>query len=319
MTANGQFVNAIDTLNKLAKEEGYQGAKDWAYNASKRGIITIDESMEISRYVDLRNTMCHGNFDLVSVTEREVARVNQYINILTSGRIKEPIRVPVQAGAQRQAPVHIGTISSEPLLPIATRNVKLKFNGQMVCLADIKCTCCDWGDEQGWPSLEVVYMSGEIKTIHYNENARDLDGDTPEAYCKQYSLFYKENGEYFCDLLGATRQMLQSDITRAYEKCDKSAIYLDSLIVNAQNISSIKADGTYIAVSLINGEVLETEYTKDSCDHDGHGADDYVKEYSLYTKDGLAIYPNYDEACLLMAKYDYEHAMKLYKKYQRRK
>ena len=313
MTPKEEFINAIDTLNKKAYERVNQNAKGWARIAYRDGHITNEECSEIETFVNIRNAMVHGWMEDISITESRVNQVNGYIDLMVFGKRSTP--QPKEEAPQPQPPKKEVPVvkEREPDLSITginSKETKIKLsNGQFEFdLKNVKSTCCDWGDEKNWPSLEITLRTNKVIVISYNGDSTDMDGETPEDYCDAYKLYYEEDGETYYDYLSGTRKMLQNDIRRIFDKCDKTSVYLDGLIVNTVNISGIRRDKSVISIRLYDDTVLETGYTKVSCDHRGRDVSYYVKKGSFSVNYGDKAEVEYDFAINEMAKADLEYA-----------
>ena len=314
MTPNERFIDAIDTLNKRAYSLVEQNAKGWARYACEKGIISLEECEQIEQYVNLRNTMGHGGMKYITVTEEDVEQVNKYIDIMTNGRRSEPQKEATPPKEVEKKPVAPITTIDMSITGISSRNAAVKLNNASVDLKNIKSTCCDWGDEDNWPSIEIMLRTNKVVTITYNDEATDMDGKTPEDYCRRYKLYFTENGKTYYDYLRATRKMLQNDIARAYDKCDKTSIFLDGLITNAVNMTKIKLDDDCISVTLYDGTLLETQYTRNSIDHKGRSVNYYVKGNSFSVTVDSETQIEYGFAINEMIKADYDYAEDVYRK-----
>lgn len=318
MTPKEEFINAIDTLNKKAYDLVNQNAKGWARIAYRDGHITNEECSEIETFVNIRNAMVHGWMEDISITEARVRQVNSYIDLMVYGKKGAP--QPKEETPQPQPPKEVPVIKErEPDLSITGVNSKgasIKLNnGQIeIDLKNVKSTCCDWGDEENWPSLEIMLRTNKVIVIPYNGESADVDGDTPEDYCDAYKLYYEEDGESYYDYLSATRKMLQNDIRKIFDKCDKTSIFLDGLIVNAVNISEIRSDKSTISIRLYDDTILETEYTSVSCDHRGREIDYYVKKGAFSVSYGDKTDIEYSFAINEMVKTDFEYAETVFSK-----
>ncbi|MBQ7761853.1 MAG: hypothetical protein IJ400_07340 [Clostridia bacterium] len=311
MTPNEKFIDAIDILNKRAYNLVDQNAKGWAKVAYKNGLISLEDCSRIEQFVDLRNAMGHGGMKYINVTEEEVRLVNRYIEIMTNGKAgaqKEEETPAPQPKKVEEAPKSPAKAPDLSISGICTKGASVKLNNVTVDLKNVKSTCCDWGDDNHWPSLEIMLRTNKIVTITYNDEATDIDGDSPEYYCGQYNLYYEEDGQTYYDYLSATRKMLQNDIRRIFDKCDKSSIFLDGLIVNAKNMSDIKANGDLISIRLYDGTILETQYTINSSDHNERDIKYYVEKDAFTVTVDSKIETEYSFAINNMLKTDFKYA-----------
>ncbi len=309
MTPNEKFIDAIDILNKRAYNLVNQNAKGWARVAYKNGILSLEDCSRIEQFVDLRNAMGHGGMKYINVTEEEVKQVNRYIEIMTNGKDgaqdkeKEP-----QPEKVEEAPKPLTKAPDMTISGISTKSATVKLNNAGVDLMNVKSTCCDWGDDNNWPSLEIMLRTNKVITVFYNDESTDIDGETPEDYCCDYQLYFEENGKTYYDYLSATRKMLQNDIRRIFDKCDKSSIFLDGLIVNARNISEIKSTGDILSIRLYDGTILETQYTVNSSDHSGRGIEYYAKKGAFTVTLDSKTETEYGFAISNMLKEDFKYA-----------
>lgn len=90
MRLQDQFTNGIDRMNKIAYSLINGNAKLWASIAEQKGIISVDEKIEIQNLVDLRNVIGHGGAGKVMITSDDVNTVTTYIRIMnnTAGKIQ---------------------------------------------------------------------------------------------------------------------------------------------------------------------------------------------------------------------------------------
>ncbi|MBQ4584944.1 MAG: hypothetical protein IJA82_01910 [Clostridia bacterium] len=331
MTPKEQFINAIDILNKKAYDLVNQNAKGWARIAYRDGLITHEECTGIENCVNIRNAMVHGWMEEISITEYRVKQVNGYIDLMVYGKRQAPnleeeeiIPTP-QPKPQPQPQIQpkqeeMPTLSDKDpdmtITGISSRNVKIKLNnGQCEFdLKNVKSTCCDWGDEKNWPSLEIMLKTNKIIKITYNRESVDMDGESPYDYCDGYGYYYQEDGADYYDFLKASRKMLQNDIRRIFDKCDKTSIFLDGLIVNTVNMTEIKSIKECISIRLYDDTLLETGYTECSIDHKGRDIDYYVDESALTINFGNKAEVEYSFAINEMTKADFEYAEAVYLK-----
>lgn len=313
MTLKERFIDAVDILNKRAYSLVDQNAKGWAKIAYKNGLISLEECSDIEFLVDTRNYMSHGGMDRAIITEHDLARANRYIEIMTTGKQdeseEEDEEKPIPSPKKESAPPKPSTKSPDMTIKgISTKNTSVKLNNGVIDLKNVKATCCDWGDEAHWPALEILLRTNKLVTITYDDESTDLDGESPEDYCQDYQLFYEENGEAYYDYLNATRKMLQNDIRRIFDKCDKTSIFLDGLVVNTANMSEIKIVEDCITIRLYDGTILETQYTKNSSDHKGRDIEYYVKNGAFTVKIGAKSETEYSFAIDSMLKADFKYA-----------
>lgn len=84
MRLQDEFTNGIDRLNKIAYSIVNGNAKAWASKAERKGIISVNEKIEIENLVELRNVIGHGGAGKVMISQSDVDSVNTYIRIMNN-------------------------------------------------------------------------------------------------------------------------------------------------------------------------------------------------------------------------------------------
>lgn len=103
MSLQDDFSNGIDKLNKIAYTIVNGNAKAWASKAERKGIISIDEKIDIENLVGLRNVIGHGGAGRVVITQTDVDSINRYILIMnkTSNRFRNGNGIDMPLGTFR--------------------------------------------------------------------------------------------------------------------------------------------------------------------------------------------------------------------------
>lgn len=90
MNLQNDFANGIDKMHKIAYSLVKGNARAWASKAERKGIININEKIEINNLVDMRVFISHGGAGKLNITSLDVQKVNYYIKIMnnTAGRFQ---------------------------------------------------------------------------------------------------------------------------------------------------------------------------------------------------------------------------------------
>ena len=103
MNLQDEFANGIDRMNKIAYSIVNGNAKAWASKAERKGIISVDEKIDIENLVALRNLIGHGGAGRVLISQMDVDSVNTYIRIMnnTSDRFRRNGGIDMPPGTFR--------------------------------------------------------------------------------------------------------------------------------------------------------------------------------------------------------------------------
>lgn len=103
MSLQDDFVNGVDRMNKIAYSIVDGNARAWASKAARKGIISINDKIEIENIIDLRVLISHGGAGRVVITLKDIDFINTYIKIMsnTAGRFLKKEKNEMPPGAFR--------------------------------------------------------------------------------------------------------------------------------------------------------------------------------------------------------------------------
>ena len=113
MDEQNNFVNIVDSINKLARKIINRCGKEWADQAFSNGIITFYEKEELKALLEKRDNVCHGKAGIIQITTHDVQKAQEYLDIMkTTSKYFVP----------KQNPQPIKHVTPQPKLPNKVNN-----------------------------------------------------------------------------------------------------------------------------------------------------------------------------------------------------
>lgn len=84
---NNTFMDTMNALNNIAKNNGFTNVKDWAKAAHKAGELSNAQETKVEQLSQLRNMMAHGNARNISVADSELSAAKQFIGKMNSTKV----------------------------------------------------------------------------------------------------------------------------------------------------------------------------------------------------------------------------------------
>lgn len=86
---NNAFMDTINALNNIAKNNGFTNAKDWARAANQAGELSHSMVEKMEQLSQLRNTMTHGNARNITVSDGALSAAKQFITKMNSSKVNK--------------------------------------------------------------------------------------------------------------------------------------------------------------------------------------------------------------------------------------
>ena len=86
---NNAFMDTINALNNIAKNNGFTNAKDWARAANQAGELSHSMVEKMEQLSQLRNSMTHGNARNITVSDVALSAAKQFITKMNSSKVNK--------------------------------------------------------------------------------------------------------------------------------------------------------------------------------------------------------------------------------------